>query len=69
MTQALRSRCLAEFPERHDVSLRIIYGGSAKLGLYSKISDAVDGLFLGRYGHDPATFIDTVWEVYKADNI
>ena len=69
VTQALRSRCLAEFPERHDVSLRIIYGGSAKLGLYSKISDVVDGLFLGRYGHDPATFIDTVWEVYKADNI
>lgn len=32
---------------------RLIYGGSASLGLLSKLSGAVDGLFLGRFAHDP----------------
>ena len=34
-----------------DVS--VIYGGSAGPGLLSQISDSVDGLFLGRFAHDP----------------
>ena len=32
---------------------RIIYGGSAGVGLLSQLGDAVDGLFLGRFAHDP----------------
>lgn len=32
---------------------RVIYGGSAKPGLLSKLGGAVDGLFLGRFAHDP----------------
>jgi triosephosphate isomerase len=31
----------------------VIYGGSARLGLLSEIAGAVDGLFLGRFAHDP----------------
>lgn len=34
---------------------RLIYGGSASLGLLSALSGVVDGLFLGRFAHDPGT--------------
>ncbi len=34
--------------------LRIVYGGSAGPGLATTLGDAVDGLFLGRFAHDPA---------------
>lgn len=33
---------------------RVIYGGSAGPGLLTGISDSADGLFLGRFAHDPA---------------
>ncbi|WP_238005420.1 triose-phosphate isomerase family protein [Dactylosporangium sp. AC04546] len=32
----------------------VIYGGSAGPGLLSRLDGAVDGLFLGRFAHDPA---------------
>jgi triosephosphate isomerase len=32
----------------------VIYGGSAGPGLLTKLGDSVDGLFLGRFAHDPA---------------
>lgn len=32
----------------------VIYGGSAGPGLLSRLGDDVDGLFLGRFAHDPA---------------
>src|SRR5699024_7645287 len=32
---------------------RIIYGGSARAGLLSQLGGDVDGLFLGRFAHDP----------------
>jgi triosephosphate isomerase (TIM) len=32
----------------------VIYGGSAGPGLLTRLGDAVDGLFLGRFAHDPA---------------
>lgn len=31
----------------------VIYGGSAGPGLLSELGDSVDGLFLGRFAHDP----------------
>ncbi|KAF2201489.1 triosephosphate isomerase 2 [Delitschia confertaspora ATCC 74209] len=31
---------------------RIVYGGSAGPGTFSKIAEGVDGLFLGRFAHD-----------------
>ncbi|MFB7250162.1 triose-phosphate isomerase family protein [Microbacterium sp. NPDC056234] len=31
----------------------VIYGGSAGPGLLTQIADSVDGLFLGRFAHDP----------------
>lgn len=36
--------------------VRVIYGGSAKPGLLSKLGNQVDGLFLGRFAHDPQAF-------------
>lgn len=46
--------------------VRIIYGGSAGPGLFETLKDAADGLFLGRFGHDPAAFVKTVREVAGA---
>ncbi|SDQ31273.1 triose-phosphate isomerase family protein [Microbacterium sp. cf332] len=34
----------------------VIYGGSAGPGLLARLDGAVDGLFLGRFAHDPAAF-------------
>lgn len=45
---------------------RIIYGGSAGPGLFEKVKEAVDGLFLGRFAHDPAAFVKTIREVASA---
>jgi triosephosphate isomerase len=45
---------------------QVIYGGSAKAGLLTQLADEVDGLFLGRFAHDPsaiATILDEVVEV------
>jgi triosephosphate isomerase len=39
-----------------DDSIRVIYGGSAGPGLLSQLDGQVDGLFLGRFTHDPAAF-------------
>jgi triosephosphate isomerase len=30
-----------------------VYGGSAGPGLLTELGDSVDGLFLGRFAHDP----------------
>lgn len=45
---------------------RILYGGSAGPGLFAKLSGAVDGLFLGRFGHSPEAFLQTAREVADA---
>ncbi|CAN8101755.1 unnamed protein product [Discula destructiva] len=45
---------------------RILYGGSAGPGLFEKLTPAVDGLFLGRFAHDPAAFVKTIREVASA---
>ncbi|CAH0058398.1 unnamed protein product [Clonostachys solani] len=45
---------------------RVVYGGSAGPGLYEKLKSGLDGLFLGRFGHDPQQFAKTVKEVAEA---
>ncbi|KAG6023486.1 hypothetical protein E4U40_003946 [Claviceps sp. LM458 group G5] len=45
---------------------RIVYGGSAGPGLWERLKGGVDGLFLGRFGHDPESFVRTVREVTAA---
>lgn len=47
---ALRS-LLSELSGREGSS--VIYGGSARPGLWASIAPDVDGLFLGRFAHDP----------------
>ncbi|WP_432790426.1 triose-phosphate isomerase family protein [Brevibacterium sp. K11IcPPYGO002] len=36
-----------------NLDIRIIYGGSAGPGLLTELGSAVNGLFLGRFAHDP----------------
>lgn len=45
---------------------RVVYGGSAGPGLYERLSGGLDGLFLGRFGHDPERFVKTIREVIEA---
>ncbi|MDF7664646.1 triose-phosphate isomerase family protein [Bifidobacterium sp. ESL0745] len=40
----------------------VLYGGSAGPGLLTEIWPSVDGLFLGRFAHDPKAFISVVEE-------
>ena len=40
----------------------VIYGGSAQPGLLSRLSGGVDGLFLGRFAHDPLALAAVVDE-------
>jgi triosephosphate isomerase (TIM) len=47
---------------------RVIYGGSAGHGLLSRLADSVDGLFLGRFVHDPNTFKAILDEVIAIKN-
>lgn len=35
-------------------TVRVVYGGSAQPGTLTDLRGDVDGLFLGRYAHDPA---------------
>ena len=48
---------------RHEGSA-VIYGGSAGPGLLTRIADSVDGLFLGRFAHDPAAVGEVLAEVW-----
>lgn len=47
-------------------TVRIIYGGSAGPGLFAQLKDSADGLFLGRFAHNPEAFIRTIHEVSAA---
>ncbi|WP_172407023.1 triose-phosphate isomerase, partial [Clavibacter michiganensis] len=42
----------------------VIYGGSAGPGLLTRIGDDVDGLFLGRFAHDPRAVASILDEVH-----
>ncbi|KAF4982606.1 hypothetical protein FZEAL_1800 [Fusarium zealandicum] len=63
VTSAIRK---LESVEKRSGSTRILYGGSAGPGLFDKLKDGVDGLFLGRFAHDPAQFVKTIQEVARA---
>jgi triosephosphate isomerase (TIM) len=47
---------------------RVIYGGSAGHGLLSRLAHSVDGLFLGRFVHNPNVFEAILDEVAAIDN-
>lgn len=54
VTRALRD-ALDAHPGR--AGSLVIYGGSAGPGLLTLLGDDVDGLFLGRFAHDPDAFV------------
>ncbi|MEV6348019.1 triose-phosphate isomerase family protein [Actinoplanes sp. NPDC051851] len=41
---------------------RVIYGGSAGPGLLTALGTTVDGVFLGRFAHDPAALVEVLDE-------
>jgi triosephosphate isomerase len=45
---------------------RVIYGGSAGPGLLSRLGGSVDGLFLGRFAHDPLALESILDEALSA---
>lgn len=46
-------RGLRDLPTPQGIDLKVIYGGSAGPGLIQRLAGEVDGLFLGRFAHDP----------------
>ena len=40
----------------------VIYGGAAGPGLLTALGDAVDGVFLGRFAHDPYALVSVLDE-------
>lgn len=44
----------------------VVYGGSARPGLLGDLRPDADGLFLGRYAHDPASFSQLLDDVEAA---
>ncbi|KAI0109369.1 mitochondrial triosephosphate isomerase [Hypoxylon sp. NC0597] len=63
VTKAIRA---LERVQRRKGATRILYGGSAGPGLFEQLKEGVDGLFLGRFAHDPAQFYRTILEVAAA---
>ncbi len=65
---------IRELATRHVRRTRVLYGGSARPGTFSDIADAAvaaslpvpQGIFLGRAGLDPETFLATAAEVQRA---
>ena len=55
-----------ECVQRRKGSTRIIYGGSAGPGLFAGLKDGVDGMFLGRFAHEPKQFYKTIQEIAEA---
>lgn len=55
-------RALRQQPLPPGITLQVIYGGSAGPGLLSRLEESVDGLFLGRFAHDPAALAQIVDE-------
>lgn len=51
--------------ENWGASARVVYGGSAGTNLLEQVETAVDGLFLGRYAHDPDVFSEILDEATK----
>jgi triosephosphate isomerase len=63
---ALRSHLSRSPLTSRESSRQVIYGGGAKPGLLTQLGDGVDGLFLGRFAHDPsavAMILDEVVEL------
>jgi triosephosphate isomerase len=54
VTRALRAALDADPARTGSV---VIYGGSAGPGLLTRLGDAVDGLFLGRFAHEPSALV------------
>lgn len=52
--------------QKRSGTTRILYGGSAGPGLFESLKDGVDGLFLGRFAHDPSQFHKTIQEIASA---
>lgn len=59
VTAALRTALDADDTRR---SSAVIYGGAAGPGLLTALGDSVDGVFLGRFAHDPAALITVLDE-------
>jgi triosephosphate isomerase len=65
VTRAVRA-ALDALPGRTGSS--VIYGGSAGPGLLTRLGDDVDGLFLGRFAHDPDALVSVLDEAVALDD-
>jgi len=61
VSRALRATLDADSTRAGSV---VIYGGSAGPGLLTHLGDSVDGLFLGRFAHDPDALVAVLDEAH-----
>lgn len=59
--RAVCSALKAGIAQTHPAA-KVIYGGSAGPGLLTELAPSVDGIFIGRFGHDPAALVSIVAE-------
>ena len=64
VTSALREHVAGD---RLFTQAQVIYGGSAGPGLLPRIAPDVDGMFLGRFAHDPAAFVAILDEALELE--
>ena len=57
------TRRLRELAAGRAGTTRVLYGGSAGPGLFASLAEGVDGLFLGRFAHDPAALREVITEL------
>ncbi|MDR1189039.1 MAG: triose-phosphate isomerase [Bifidobacteriaceae bacterium] len=57
----LREHTATRYPHR---SVRLVYGGAAGPGTLTRLGSAVDGLFLGRFAHQPESFTAIMREAW-----
>ncbi|KAK3337886.1 Triosephosphate isomerase [Neurospora tetraspora] len=69
VVRAIRRSAVVNGREERGGMTRILYGGSAGPGLFGRLKeeDGVDGLFLGRFGHEEGQFWKTVREVAEVE--
>jgi triosephosphate isomerase len=54
---------ISELADWSGLDVRVIYGGSAGPGTFSRLEGAVDGLLLGRFAHNPRHFCAVANEI------
>jgi triosephosphate isomerase len=60
------SEALRPYLQTHRGGAQLLYGGSAGPGLFTELAGSVDGLFLGRFAHNPVNVAAVLDDIRRA---